>query len=220
MGTVQASDPDATAPNNTKTFSIADGNIGNAFTINASSGAISVNTPSALNFEVLPIYNLTVNVADGGGLSATQTVVVNLTNVNEAPTLGAPGASPSFVFKAKTPVTVFPAITVADPDGATDLASVSISVSIPGGKKKFDVFTAASTASLGSVSGAFLTGELTITLNNGVTLTQVQNFLRSIKFSTKGASLKTPTRDFQVSVTDKNGAVSNTVTQTVIVRKK
>ena len=122
--------------------------------------------------------------------------------------------------KTKTPVKVFPTITASDPDGATDLASITITVSIPSGKKKFDIFSPTSAGALGSISGSFLTGDVTITLNNGVTAAQVQNFLRSITFSSSKASLKTLTRDFTVSVTDKAGATSNFVSQTVLVRKK
>jgi hypothetical protein len=217
VNTVAASDPDA---DKTLTFGITSGNTNNAFAINAATGAITVNTTAALDFEVTPSFNLTVTATDGGGLSASQTVVVNLTNVNEAPSLGAPGASPTFVFKHKTPVNVFPLITVIDPDGVTDLATVTISVSVPNGKRKFDVISSSGTAALGAVTGSFASGNLMITLNAGVTTGQVESFLRSIKFSTKGASLKTLTRNFQVSVTDKSLAVSNLVTQTVNVKRR
>ncbi len=220
VGTVVASDPDSTAPNNSKTFSISGGNTGNAFNINTITGAISVNSAAAVDFETTPSFSLSITVTDGGSLTATQTVTVNLTNVNEAPVLGAPGASPTFVGKTKTPVKVFPTITVSDPDGATDLASITITVSIPAGKKKFDIISPTSAGALGSLSGSFLSGDVTITLNNGVTAAQVQNFLRSITFSSSKASLKTLTRDFTVSVTDKAGATSNFVGQTVLVRKK
>ncbi len=217
VDTVVASDPDA---NKILTFSITGGNTGNAFAIDPTTGVTTVADPTAVNFETTPVFNLIVTATDEGNLSANQNVVVNLTNVNETPTLGTPGASPTFVGKTKTLVAVFPSITVADPDGATDLASVSISVSIPGGKKKFDVINSSGTGALGAVTGSFATGNLTITLNNGVTTAQVQNFLRSITFATSKASLKTLTRNFQVSVTDKNGAVSNLVAQTVNVKKK
>lgn len=216
LGEVAANDPDT---NKVLTYSITGGNTGNAFAVNASTGGITVNTVAAVNFETTPVFNLTVTATDGGSLSDSKVVVVHLNNVNEAPILGAPGSSPTFVFKSRTPVNILPSITVTDPDGATDLATVSINVSIPAGKKKFDVYGGNGPGSLGSVSGSFLNGNMTINLSNGVTTAQVQAFLQSITFSTKGASLKTLTRNVSVTVTDKNGLTS-TVSQTINVRKK
>lgn len=223
VGTVAATDPDTTAPNKTLTYSITGGNTGNAFSINPNDGSITVNSAAAIDFEANPSFNLTIQVTDGGNLTASQTVVVNLTNVNEAPTLsGAPIASPTFVGKTKTPVAVFPSITVKDPDGDTELASITINVSIPGGKKTFDIVNLAAAAGVGTVTDQVVNGKhkFTVTLNNGVTTSQVENFLRSITFATSKASLKTVTREFQVSVTDIHGATSNLVTQSVNVKKK
>lgn len=220
VGTVVGTDPDNAVPNNVKTFSITGGNTGNAFAINPNTGAITVSTPAAINFESNTAFDLAITLTDGGGLSVTQNVVVNVQNVNEPPTLGSPGASPTFIFKSKTPVVVFPSITVADPDGSADLASVSINVTLPTSKKKLDVINSAALSTLGVVSGSFASGNVTIQLSNGITAAQVESVLRSLTFSSKGASLKTPTRTFQVSVTDKAGGVSNLISQTVNVRKK
>jgi hypothetical protein len=223
VGNVTATDPDTAAPNNTLTYSIAGGNTSNAFAINPNTGAITVNNPAALDFEVGPSFSLTINVVDGGTLSANQNVTVNLTNVNEAPTLtGAPVGSPTFVFKSVTPVAVFPSINVKDPDGDMELATVKFSVSIPGGKKNFDVINAPGVAGLGTMTNGLVGGvhQFTLTLNNGITTSQVENFLRSITFASSKASLKTISRTFQVSITDIHGSVSNVVTQTVNVKKK
>jgi hypothetical protein len=63
------------------------GNTSNAFQINASTGALTVNNSAALNFEVIPSFALIVKVQDNGqgNLSSQGTITVNLTNVNEAP---------------------------------------------------------------------------------------------------------------------------------------
>ena len=81
---VAANDPDT---GQTHTWAITAGNTGGAFAIN-SSGQISVANSAALNFETTPTFNLTVQATDNGSpvLSGSTTVVVNLTNVNEAPT--------------------------------------------------------------------------------------------------------------------------------------
>jgi hypothetical protein len=156
-------------------------------------------------------------------LTDTENVTVNLTNVNEAPELtGAPVGSPTFVGKAKSPVLVFPSINVKDVDGPAELAVVTISCSIPGGKKNFDLMGLASAAGLGSLTDTIVgsTHKYTLTLNAGVTSNQVENFLRTITFSTSKSGLKTLSRNIQVSVQDIHGATSNVVTQVVSVKKK
>ena len=87
IGFVEASDFDLTAPNNTLTFVITGGNTGGAFAINSSSGQISVANSLALDFEGTSQYSLQIQVSDAGigNLSATQSVSVSVTNVNEAP---------------------------------------------------------------------------------------------------------------------------------------
>ncbi len=83
-GVVVASDPDA---GQTLVYSIISGNTNNAFQINSSTGALTVNNTSALNFEVLASYSLTVKVTDNGegNLFSQATITVNLTDVNENP---------------------------------------------------------------------------------------------------------------------------------------
>ena len=84
VGTVTASDPDT---GDTLSYSITGGNTGNAFAINSSTGQITVNNAAALDFETTPTFTLTVRVQDAGGLTDAATVTMNLTNVNEAPTV-------------------------------------------------------------------------------------------------------------------------------------
>jgi protocadherin Fat 4 len=79
--TMSATDPDAGA---VLTYSITAGNTGTAFAINRTSGQITVNNASALNFENTPSFALTVRVSDGS-LFDDAIVTINLTNVNEAP---------------------------------------------------------------------------------------------------------------------------------------
>ncbi len=84
VGTVAANDPDV---GQTHTFVITGGNTGNAFAINAGTGAITVNNSAALDFETTPSFSLAVQVTDNGtpALSGTTTVTVNLTDANDPP---------------------------------------------------------------------------------------------------------------------------------------
>jgi len=63
VGTVVANDPDV---GQTHTFTITGGNTGNAFAIDSSTGAITVNDSAALDFETTPTFGLTVQVTDNG----------------------------------------------------------------------------------------------------------------------------------------------------------
>ena len=87
-GTIAFTDEDT---GQSHTFAITGGNTGNAFAINATTGQITVNDTTALNFETTPAFALTVQVTDNGtpNLSGSATVTINLTDVNEAPTVNA-----------------------------------------------------------------------------------------------------------------------------------
>ncbi|WP_246671958.1 cadherin domain-containing protein [Mesorhizobium sp. B2-3-10] len=81
--TATATDPDTTAPNNTKTWSLT-GTDASLLSINASTGEVTLN--ASANFEAKNSYSFNVVDTDGGGLSASKAVVLSITNVNEAPT--------------------------------------------------------------------------------------------------------------------------------------
>ncbi|MFD1789044.1 cadherin domain-containing protein [Sphingomonas floccifaciens] len=76
--TATATDPDA---NTTLTYTLG-GTDAAAFAV-AANGAVSLRAPA--DFETKPSYSFTVTASDGS-LSTTQTVTLNVTNVNEAPT--------------------------------------------------------------------------------------------------------------------------------------
>lgn len=76
VDTVLASDYDY----NEITFSILSGNTDDAFAIDASSGILTVNTSSALNYDVTTFFDLTVEVSDGS-LTSNASVIVNIENI-------------------------------------------------------------------------------------------------------------------------------------------
>lgn len=86
VGSAHASDPDA---GDTRTFSITGGSGAGLFSINAVTGAIT--TTGALNYEAASSYTLNLRVQDVGGLFDTTTVMINITDLNEAPILAAAG---------------------------------------------------------------------------------------------------------------------------------
>lgn len=58
-----------------------------AFDINSATGAVTLK--ASADFETKAVYNINVVATDKGGLAATKAVVVNVTNVDEAPVISA-----------------------------------------------------------------------------------------------------------------------------------
>jgi VCBS repeat-containing protein len=84
VGTVAATDADTGT-----TFSnwtITGGNTDGIFAINTSTGQITVANDTNLDFETTNSYTLSLTVSDGTNTSANQTVTINVTDANEAPT--------------------------------------------------------------------------------------------------------------------------------------
>ncbi len=115
VGTMVATDPDETSPNNTLTYAITGGNTGDVFAIDPTTGAITV--AGALDYETTTSYSLMVTVTDGGStpLSGTATLTITVTDVNEYAPVFAGGtvATVSYAENATTAVTT---VTATDAD--------------------------------------------------------------------------------------------------------
>ena len=129
IATYGATDPDMQA-GNTLMWSL-EGNDAGDFTINPSSGALTFNaspdfeTPMGSGTPADNTYELTVKVTDNGiptnrtaTLNATLSVIVTVTNVNEAPTITT-GPTSTSIFENSTTVATF---TATDPDANTTLS--------------------------------------------------------------------------------------------------
>lgn len=84
VGTIVANDANA---NQIKSFAILSGNTSEAFSINASTGAIYVNNTAALDYEITSSFALVIRVTDNGNppMNSQATITISLTDVNEAP---------------------------------------------------------------------------------------------------------------------------------------
>jgi hypothetical protein len=222
IGTVTATDPDATAPNNTKNFSILNGT--GTFAINPTTGQISVANAAALTALAGTTVTLQVTDTDGGtpALSATQNVSVIVGPANTAPVLANPGPVSTFIGNVKAPVKIAPTLTVTDADGPTSIASIVISVNLGAVKKNPDITDLPGLGPIGTFMTEIVGGRMqfTITVKPGVTNAAIQTLLENITFQTKGTGLKLTSRSFQIQVTDNTGLHSNTVTQNLVVEKK
>jgi hypothetical protein len=113
-------------------FTIASGNTGGAFALNASTGQLTLATPAAINFETLSTtwetpawFEIFVNVQDQANSSLNEVlrVVVHITNVNEAPVVT--GGSIVIPERLRAGAEVFK-VTAADPDRFDRIASYQI----------------------------------------------------------------------------------------------
>lgn len=87
IGNVIATDADETGV--LQNWAIIDGNNDNIFSINASTGRITVTDMTNLNFESASSYTLTLSVTDGATTPAVQSITINVIDQNEAPVLNA-----------------------------------------------------------------------------------------------------------------------------------
>jgi hypothetical protein len=86
-GTVVGTVLGADVENDPLTYSIVGGNTNNAFAINPTTGVVTVNNTTALDFETTPTFTLTVQASDGVA-SVQAPVTINLTEVVENTQVG------------------------------------------------------------------------------------------------------------------------------------
>ena len=93
-----------------------------SFSIVSTSGQLQTN--AALDRETKASYSVTVTATDGGNLSDTTTVTINVTNVNEAPTFASSTATRSVAENTATNQNIGAAFTATDVDSATITYSI------------------------------------------------------------------------------------------------
>ena len=118
VGTVTATDHDA---GDTLSYAITAGDTSGVFTID-SSGSITVADGSLLDFETTPSYTLTIEVTDGGLLTDSGIIIIDVLNLDEvAPTITS-GATATAINENSGAAQVIYTVT------ATDTADISAGV--------------------------------------------------------------------------------------------
>ncbi len=130
-------------------YTITSQTLAGAFTIDGSTGVITVADSSLLDYEINPSHALTVRVTDSGGLSYDKTFNVTVSNVTVEPTLSAPSNATT----SEDTALVFSTsngnpITVSDHDASTN-SPLQVSMSVANGN-----LTLAQTTGLTFISGA------------------------------------------------------------------
>ncbi len=84
IGAVVATDPE----DDPLTYSILSGNTNDAFAISSTTGELTVNASTALDFETTPVFNLTVQADDGNGGISMVDITINLNDIIDENPLG------------------------------------------------------------------------------------------------------------------------------------
>jgi hypothetical protein len=236
VGNVAATDADL--PPQTLTYSIVGGNAAGAFTIDPSTGQITVSDSTPLNFAVTPQFTLNVRVSDSGSptpLTADATVVVNVTHVEVGPTITIPvpvglfhlGRIPAFV----SPVATFTYDSVSTPNYAGAQLTASI-VANRSQRDRLSIFPKGSAADqinvrghnvyyaglqIGTVAGGSGAKQpnLIVKLNSHATTNAIDSLVRRINFFVKDHV--GVTRTVHVQLTNIGGVDSNIATRDIQV---
>jgi VCBS repeat-containing protein len=86
IGTVYATDPDF---NQTLIYSIHSGNLNEAFSINPTTGLLSINDSSEFNYETSPSFELLISIEDNGTDTLSNQAIITITvlDINEMPVI-------------------------------------------------------------------------------------------------------------------------------------
>ncbi|MEZ6122627.1 MAG: DUF2341 domain-containing protein [Planctomycetaceae bacterium] len=213
LGTLTATDID---PGTTfSNWTITGGNTGNAFAINATTGQITVATPSAIDYETLTSYSLTVTVSDGTNTSAAKTVSINVTDQNDQTPVITTGQSFSVSETAASGANVG-TVSATDGDAGTTFSNWTITGGNTGNAFAINATTGQITvATPSAIDYETLTGyTLNITVSDGVHTSAAQTVTVSVTDQNDNTPVITAGQSFSVSETATAGASVGTVSAT------
>ena len=175
------------------------------------------------------VYEVQVTANDGQGGTAVQNLSITVTNLDDIPAVNVDlgGAHNITWVKNDAPKVVLPDITVDSSVGYNG-GVLTIVMDTRGNKKgSMDTLSLPSYASLGTSNGLKYffspkskTLTLQIELGPNATKEGIETFLQGIKFSTKGSGLAGKTRTLRTTLAVANGAVTDSVSQTINVLRK
>jgi VCBS repeat-containing protein len=203
VGTVAVTDADG--PAGTRAFTIT-APAGAPFAIASPGGQVTVS--GALDFEAQSSYTLTIQVCDGGtpNLCGTGTVTVNVTDVNEAPTVDLNGVAPGINYTAAyteqaAPTTIVdPAAAVTDPDTtAPNNQIATLTATITGCE---------ASESLSASSGTWDAATCTFTVTGPLSAAAMSTVLQSLSYANT-SDVPPASRTITVIATD-NGTPQQT----------
>jgi hypothetical protein len=204
VGTVVASDPDVR--DSVAHYTIIGGTGSEAFTINDTTGVITVLNSGFLDYEAHTSFTLDVKVTDTHGAISDAIITINLNNLNDtAPLvdLNEPGSGTNNIINYLGPVHIATSnatITDADAPGFPNIQSVTVTITnnLDGAN---EVLNYNFTDSNNMVhSGSSNTGVLTFT--GPLSLADMQAFVQSVTYQDNAASPNTANRIITVVAND------------------
>ncbi|HUQ68527.1 MAG TPA: cadherin repeat domain-containing protein, partial [Planctomycetaceae bacterium] len=183
VGDVNTSDPEG----NTVTYSIVGGDPNAQFAINSATGVITV-AKATINFEATPQFLLSVKAQDNGSPanSKTQTITVNVTNLNEPP-----------VFVAPT--------TFAIPENSSNGTAVGTVATVdPEANAVTYSITAGNTNNAFAINAA--SGQITVNNSAALDFETTPQFLLSVKAQDNGSPSNSKTQTITINLTNIVGA--------------
>ncbi|QTD57489.1 cadherin domain-containing protein [Parasphingorhabdus cellanae] len=134
--TARATDPDG----NPLSYSIVGGNVGNWFTINTSTGVVSVASGKTVQYESLTNGQVTLNIraSDGSLTTTNNNLTIRVTDINETPTFTS--AASALISETAVGGSFVHTITTGDPDkDAALFGEAGHVLSIVGGSSTFQI---------------------------------------------------------------------------------
>ncbi|MFH1913792.1 MAG: Ig-like domain-containing protein, partial [Pseudomonadota bacterium] len=191
---------------------------------NATHGTVRLDGTQVI-FEPEADYNgqatFTYTVSDGNGGFATANVTLNITPVNDAPTLDLNATEQNADFAAiymagEAPVSIAGTIAISD----TDSAMMSKAVITLTNARLGDVLDTDGVSGLFVDVDATTEGQIVVTLSGTATAAEYESAIKAITFANTADEPGFGTRQITVQVTDAEGGqslVSNTATSTIRV---
>ena len=195
--TATGTDPDA---GQTLSFSITGGNTDGAFAIDATSGAITVANSAVLDFETTPDWDLAVRVTDNGSPSLfdTENVHVDLTNVNEAPSIATTSGSLAYL-EGDGLLQIDDGLTVVDVDSPNLMGS---SVAITGSCAPGEDVLALVSPAVAAITPSYNSATCTLTLSGSASVADYQAALRNVGYTNSSDSPSADPRTVTFTVDD------------------
>ena len=186
-------------------------------------GSVSINSNGTIHYDPNGQFasltqgqtatdTFTFQVSDGFQDSASATVTVTITGVNDQPVIANVETTPLSYQAQSPPVAITSSLTISDDDDST-IAGATVSIT-----SGFD--SGADTLSFtnqNGITGSYDASTGVLTLSGDASLADYQAALRSVEFSTSDNSASPAARTISFQVTDSEGATSNTATRTIDV---
>jgi len=201
-----AADPDS----DELQYTIVAGNESNAFAIDSGSGEITVNNTLAIDFEAQNQFNLQIEASDNLGLFALHSLIIDVANINEAPSLSA-ASNASVYVENDDPVLVSADAAVQDVDSAQLVKAV---VTIANHKPSEDQLSVDDTPNISSNFDA-ATGRLILT--GPASIAEFNTIVQQIRYSNLSDNPNTEPRILEMTLFDASNAIVSDLSEVQLI---